>query len=132
MHDNASWLSAKVPSTVHMDLLDHDIIKDHDNKNDDNNNHNIIKDDIIKNDIIKNDNKDVDIIELPIETDSIVRSVLKSFIERSSFGRIKYGTNLDRDDLSILQWIQHTQEELMDATLYLEKLKRTILEKNNK
>ena len=37
--------------------------------------------------------------------------------------------NNKRDDLSMLDWIQHTQEELMDATLYLEKLKKTILEK---
>ena len=73
--------------------------------------------------------KQVDTIELPLETDSIVRSVLHKFIERSSFGKKKYGTDLDRDDLSMLDWIQHTQEELMDATLYLEKLKNTILDK---
>ena len=36
----------------------------------------------------------------------------------------KYGTNLDRTDLSILEWIQHAQEEHMDAILYLEKLKQ--------
>jgi hypothetical protein len=71
----------------------------------------------------------VDTIDLPLETDSVVRSVLHKFIERSSFGKKKYGTDLDRDDLSMLDWIQHTQEELMDATLYLEKLKKTILEK---
>jgi len=71
----------------------------------------------------------VDTIELPLETDSVVRSVLHKFIERSSFGKKKYGTDLDRDDLSLLDWIQHTQEELMDATLYLEKLKKTVLEK---
>jgi len=71
----------------------------------------------------------VDTIELPLETDSVVRSVLNKFIERSSFGKKKYGTDLDRDDLSLLDWIQHTQEELMDATLYLEKLKKTVLEK---
>jgi hypothetical protein len=71
----------------------------------------------------------VDTIELPLETDSVVRSVLHKFIERSSFGKKKYGTDLDRDDLSLLDWIQHTQEELMDATLYLEKLKKTVLKK---
>jgi len=71
----------------------------------------------------------VDTIELPLETDSVVRSVLHKFIERSTFGKKKYGTDLDRDDLSMLDWIQHTQEELMDATLYLEKFKKTILEK---
>jgi hypothetical protein len=55
--------------------------------------------------------------------DSIVNTVIDSFIKRSNFGYQKYGTTLDRDDLSVLDWIQHAQEEHMDAILYLEKLK---------
>jgi hypothetical protein len=55
--------------------------------------------------------------------DSIVASVIASFKQRSEFGQKKYGTNLDRTDLNFLQWVQHMQEELMDAILYLEKLK---------
>jgi hypothetical protein len=54
--------------------------------------------------------------------DSIVQSVLKQFQERSELGQKKYGTTLDRNDLSFSQWIQHMKEELMDAILYLEKL----------
>ena len=62
--------------------------------------------------------------ELPSYTsDSIVNSVISSFISRSNFGLQKYGTTLDRNDLSPLDWIQHAQEEHMDAILYLEKLK---------
>jgi hypothetical protein len=60
--------------------------------------------------------------------DTIVRSVVEKYIDRSMFGKQKYGTTLDRDDLNILDWINHTQEELMDATLYLEKLKKTLIE----
>jgi hypothetical protein len=56
-------------------------------------------------------------------SDSIVNSVISSFISRSNFGLQKYGTTLDRNDLSTLDWIQHAQEEHMDAILYLEKLK---------
>lgn len=55
--------------------------------------------------------------------DTIVNTVINSFIQRSNFGYQKYGTTLDRDDLSVLDWIQHAQEEHMDAILYLEKLK---------
>ncbi len=33
---------------------------------------------------------------------------------------------MDRNDLSPLEWLQHLQEELMDATLYLEKLKKEL------
>jgi len=55
--------------------------------------------------------------------DSIVAAVIEKFKQRSEFGQAKYGTNLDRKDLSVLQWIVHAQEEHMDAILYLEKLK---------
>lgn len=56
--------------------------------------------------------------------DSVVFSVIKGFKQRADFGLLKYGTNLDRNDLSVLDWIQHAQEEHMDAILYLEKLKQ--------
>ena len=55
--------------------------------------------------------------------DSVVTNILKGFVSRAVFGKAKYGTYLDRSDLSILEWIQHAQEEHMDAILYLEKLK---------
>ena len=61
--------------------------------------------------------------------DSIVNSVIGAFIGRSNIGLQKYGTTLDRDDLSVLDWIQHAQEEHMDAILYLEKLKTEIIKK---
>lgn len=63
-------------------------------------------------------------------SDSIVNSVIRAFIGRSNVGLQKYGTTLDRDDLSILDWIQHAQEEHMDAILYLEKLKTEYTKKN--
>ena len=58
-------------------------------------------------------------------TDSIVASVIAKFAQRSAVGIRKYGTTLDRTDLTTKDWIQHTQEELMDAILYLEKLKQS-------
>lgn len=58
--------------------------------------------------------------------DSIVSSVIEKFKIRSELGRKKYGTDLDRKDLSILEWINHAQEEHMDAILYLEKLKKEL------
>ena len=60
------------------------------------------------------------------QEDTVVASVVASFQERSRAGQLKYGTTLDRTDLSPLQWAQHMQEELMDAILYLERLKREI------
>lgn len=64
------------------------------------------------------------------QTDSCVQSVITKFLSRSELGRKKYGTDLDRTDLGVLDWIQHAQEEHMDAVLYLEKLKKEILSKN--
>ena len=58
--------------------------------------------------------------------DTIVEEVIDLFRKRSEQGFKKYGTTLDRDDLSESEWIQHLQEELMDAILYLTKLKNTI------
>jgi hypothetical protein len=60
------------------------------------------------------------------DLDSIVLSVINKFRDRAKFGKQKYGTDLDRNDLSVKDWIQHAQEELMDGILYLEKLKHTI------
>jgi hypothetical protein len=56
--------------------------------------------------------------------DSIVKSVLNQFKARSKFGKEKYGTDLDREDLTFKDWVTHMKEELMDAILYLEKLEK--------
>jgi hypothetical protein len=56
--------------------------------------------------------------------DTIVESVLSAFRERSERGIDKYGVTLNRTDLSTLEWLKHLQEELMDATLYIERLKQ--------
>jgi hypothetical protein len=58
--------------------------------------------------------------------DSIVASVIEKFKSRSELGQKKYGTTLDRTDLSVLDWIKHAQEEHMDAILYLEKLRQVL------
>lgn len=62
------------------------------------------------------------------QLDSIVLAVINKFKARAAFGKEKYGTDLDRKDLKPLDWIQHSQEELMDGILYLEKLKQELSE----
>ena len=56
--------------------------------------------------------------------DKIVEKVIDKFKTRSEFGISKYGTTLHDDNLPTFDWIVHLQEELMDAVLYLEKLKQ--------
>jgi hypothetical protein len=62
-------------------------------------------------------------------TDTVVRSIIDKFLQRSAVGKQKYGTDLDRKDLSTHDWINHAQEELMDGILYLEKLKQELASK---
>jgi len=58
--------------------------------------------------------------------DKIVHQVIIKYLQRSYEGQKKYGTTLDRNDLLMRDWMQHLQEELMDASLYLEKLMSVI------
>ena len=55
--------------------------------------------------------------------DSYVQLVKAKFEQRSQTGIKKYNTTLEREDLNLQEWLNHLQEELMDATLYIEKLK---------
>ena len=52
--------------------------------------------------------------------DKIVESVVNKFNERSETGIKKYGTTLAENNTD--NFLVHLQEELMDATLYIEKL----------
>ena len=56
-------------------------------------------------------------------TDPIVDSVIHQFKKRSETGIYKYGTTLYENPLELSEWIQHLKEELMDAVLYLERIK---------
>jgi hypothetical protein len=64
--------------------------------------------------------------QVNIETDIIVQEVKQMYEERSQVGIAKYGTTLEHSTQDTLEFIQHLQEELMDATLYLQKIKHLI------
>lgn len=68
-------------------------------------------------------------IEDTPKLDSIVTSIISQFTARAKMGKEKYGVDLDRTDLSLLDWIEHAKQEHMDAILYLEKIKQEILGK---
>lgn len=55
----------------------------------------------------------------PID-DPVVARVVRKIISRSQIGIEKYGTTLNRDDLSVRDWLTHLQEELLDAANYVE------------
>ena len=56
------------------------------------------------------------------EQDSIVEEVRQDLKKRSELGIKKYGTTLDRDDISLIDWHQHQYEELLDAAVYTKKI----------
>lgn len=65
--------------------------------------------------------------------DKFTKAVVDSYIARAQRGFEKYGTTMEREDLTLLQWITHAQEELQDFTIYamriideLEKMKEKL------
>lgn len=57
--------------------------------------------------------------------DKVVESVREDLLKRSQVGFKKYGVTLDRNDLSLRDWLQHAYEECLDQANYL---KRSIIE----
>jgi len=59
--------------------------------------------------------------DIPI--DKNVESVRRMLWQRMSSGYKKYGTTTERTDIDLMGWLQHLQEELLDAAVYVERLK---------
>jgi len=53
-------------------------------------------------------------------SDQIVLEVIEKYAKRSGIGQAKYGTTLEANNKD--NYLKHLQEELMDATLYLQKI----------
>jgi hypothetical protein len=64
-------------------------------------------------------------------TDSVVDSIIDKFIDRATVGKTKYGTDLDRNDLSLEDWLEHSIQEKMDDILYMQKTLKVLREAKN-
>jgi hypothetical protein len=64
-------------------------------------------------------------------TDSVVDSIIDKFIDRAMMGREKYGCGLDRNDLSLEDWLEHSIQEKMDDILYMQKTLKVVREAKN-
>jgi len=60
--------------------------------------------------------------------DKIIEQVINKIKSRSDVGYKKYGITLADDNQPLDAWLQHLQEELMDAVNYLEKARSVLRE----
>lgn len=58
-----------------------------------------------------------------MKPDKHVMEVCQAYIDRMYKGYDKYGVTTERTDIDLQGWLQHLQEELMDATVYLQRVK---------
>lgn len=61
-----------------------------------------------------------------VTLDPNVQSVMDSYESRAKEGFKKYGVDTTRTDIDLHGWLTHLQEELMDATIYIERLKKEL------
>jgi hypothetical protein len=61
------------------------------------------------------------------QPDSIVQAINTKLVSRAEVGFNKYGATMDRDDLNVIEWLDHAVEEMLDQVLYMEKLKQELL-----
>lgn len=52
--------------------------------------------------------------------DKHIYSVISKIKTRSEAGLSKYGVTLEREDLTLVDWLNHAQQEAMDLANYLE------------
>lgn len=64
--------------------------------------------------------------------DPIIKQVVEKFVSRSNVGFEKYGVTLQDDKSDLDTWLNHLQEELMDAVNYIEKLRTSMNEQEIK
>jgi cob(I)alamin adenosyltransferase len=58
--------------------------------------------------------------------DKIIERVINKIKARSDVGYRKYGVTLKDDEQSLDTWLNHIQEELMDAVNYIEKAREVL------
>ena len=58
--------------------------------------------------------------------DQVIKQVINKIQSRSDVGFKKYGVTLADDDQTFDTWLQHLQEELMDAVNYIEKARMVL------
>ena len=58
-----------------------------------------------------------------VPLDKNVEAVRRMLFQRMETGYKKYGVTTERTDIDLMGWLQHLQEELCDAVVYIERIK---------
>ena len=58
--------------------------------------------------------------------DANVEAVRAMLLQRSQIGLAKYGVTTERTDVDLVGWLNHLQQELMDACIYIEAAKKAL------
>lgn len=58
--------------------------------------------------------------------DPNVESVREKLRIRAEHGFAKYGVTTERNDIDLIGWLNHLQEEMMDACVYIERTMREL------
>ena len=61
-----------------------------------------------------------------IRDSPIIKAVIEKIKKRSEVGFKKYGVTLEDDEQTLDTWLNHIQEELMDAVNYIEKARSVL------
>lgn len=62
----------------------------------------------------------------PPPPDPVTETIRQRFLQRQRIGFTRYGIGLGRADFTMDNWLQHLEEELMDALQYVVRLRMTI------
>ena len=52
--------------------------------------------------------------------------IVQEILARAEHGFNKYGTTVERTDLTVGEWVQHAKEEAMDLAVYLERIRQRL------
>lgn len=66
--------------------------------------------------------------QLQSSPDGNVERIRDMLLQRSVVGFKKYGVTTTESNIGTEQWLQHLQEELLDAAVYVETLKQKMIE----
>lgn len=56
----------------------------------------------------------------------VYTAIVQRLVQQQAKGHEKYGTLINIDDYSLIEWIEHTQQELTDQLVYFECVKQTL------